>query len=146
MIAATDLPEGFPMRLIVLALAILLPGAAFANCSTAKLQICTVKGSPDQSAVEAPCGVAQCATADAVFDYVGFGDSLYLRVDTTGEAQGVMNGNLGDLTDPANETVFEAFPVTMAGDYAYANGNWTILSTAPCDNRCDGLDADAMLD
>jgi hypothetical protein len=134
------------MRLTLVALAILLPGAAFANCSTAALRICTVQGSPDRSAVEAPCGVAQCATADAVFDYVGFGESRYLRVDVTGEAQGVMNGNLAYLSDPANETMFQAFPVTMNGDYAYANGSWSVLSTAPCDARCDGLDADAMLE
>ena len=132
--------------LICLCLLAILPQAAFADCASAELRVCVYAPLLGGAAVELPCAVAQCATSDAVFDYLGFGDGHFARIDVTGVAMGRMNANLGSLGGATMTTTFDDFPVEITGEYAYSNGGRAFLVTKDCDARCDTVDADRLMD
>jgi hypothetical protein len=125
----------------------ILPAAAAANCDTAKLALCTMHALGDAPGVTAPCAIAQCATADAVFDYMAFAGDAFVRVDMLDGGQGRMNANLGTMgSTDGTESVIESFPVRVMAPFTYRDGDDPLFEIAPCDDRCAGVDADGLME
>jgi hypothetical protein len=134
------------MRLCVVCLAVMLPGAAFANCSSAEMKMCQITPLGTASIYEEPCAYTQCATADSVFEYLLFGDGSHARVDYTGDGTGLLEARFGFMDKQKDKIEYSAMPVTVFFDVdsqlSIGSGDEGFIATRPCGDTCVGINAD----